>query len=93
MEPPVFSTTRLSSKWQVVIPEAVRYNLRLKEGTQFVVFGKDGTVVLKAIEPPVEKDFNALLKEANTQAKKVGLKKADIGRALREVRTRNKKRT
>ena len=46
------ATTRLSSKGQVVIPEAIRQRLGLRPGTQFVVLGEDGTVVLKPISAP-----------------------------------------
>ena len=37
------TTTRLSSKGQVVIPEAIRRRLRLDPGAEFVVLGDDNT--------------------------------------------------
>jgi AbrB family looped-hinge helix DNA binding protein len=55
-----YSTTKLSSKGQVVIPEEIRENLHLKEGDQFVVIGRGDTVILKAITPPRLEDFGEL---------------------------------
>ena len=39
------ATTRMSSKGQVVIPEAVRTRLGLEAGAQFVVVGEDDLVI------------------------------------------------
>ena len=52
------ATTRLSSKGQVVIPEAVRRDLALKPGAEFVVVGKGDVVILKAIAPPALEQFD-----------------------------------
>lgn len=87
------STTKLSSKGQVVIPEEVRNRLHLKEGTQFVVIGEGDAVVLKAIAAPKMSDFESLLDQAQRSAKKAGLKKSDIDEAIASVRAdRRKKR-
>jgi len=40
------STTKMSSKGQVVIPEKIRIALGLKEGAQFVVVGQGDSVIL-----------------------------------------------
>jgi len=53
------ATTRMSSKGQVVIPEAVRKRLRLEAGTQFVVVGKNDVVILKTVQTPSMRDFDA----------------------------------
>lgn len=82
------ATTKLSSKGQVVIPEEVRKKLHLKEGDQFVVIGKGDAVILKTISPPSLDEFNDLLKEAQVQAKKAGMKKEDIKKAIKRVRAR-----
>jgi AbrB family looped-hinge helix DNA binding protein len=50
------STTQLSSKGQVVIPEVVRSKLGLEPGTQFLVLSHGDTVMLKVIRPPSEQD-------------------------------------
>jgi AbrB family looped-hinge helix DNA binding protein len=80
------STTKLSSRGQVVIPEEIRQRLGLQTGTQFVVVGEGDVVVLKALTAPNMSDFKALLSQARKSAKEVGLTPADVERALREVR-------
>jgi AbrB family looped-hinge helix DNA binding protein len=82
-----FSTTKLSSKGQVVIPEEVRADLGLKEGTQFVVIGEGDTVILRMITPPSRDEMRHLLAESKAYAKKVGLKKSDVKKALKKVRS------
>jgi len=84
----MLATTRMSSKGQVVIPEEVRKRLKLKEGTQFVVLGEKGVVILKAIAEPSLDEFDALIRQARAQAKQAGLKRADIDAAVRKARER-----
>ena len=82
-----FATTRLSSKGQVVIPEAIRRRLGLQSGTEFVVFGEDGTVVLKVIEAPSMQEFDEIVARAREGARRAGLRKSDIADAIRAVRS------
>ena len=81
------ATTRLSSKGQVVIPEAIRQRMRLEAGTEFVVVGEDGTVVLKVIEPPSMRDFDEIVAKARNDARLAGLREFDIADAIRAVRS------
>ena len=81
------ATTRLSSKGQVVIPEAIRQRMRLEPGTEFVVVGEDGTVVLKVIEPPSMRDFDEIVAKARNGARLAGLRESDIADAIRAVRS------
>jgi len=85
---PGLSTTKMSSKGQVVIPEDIRRRLGLKAGSQFVVVGEKDTVILKAISPPSLEEFDQLIAEARKQAAKVGLKRSDITAAIAKVRGR-----
>ena len=71
-------TTKMSSKGQVVIPENIRKRLGLKTGSQFLVVGDKDIVILKSLSAPSMSDFDNLLKKAQEQAKKVGLKKAHL---------------
>ena len=80
------STTKMSSKGQVVIPEEVRDRLQLREGAQFVVVGRGDTVVLKVISEPSLAQFDDLLSEARTQAKKAKLKPVDVEAAIKKAR-------
>ena len=82
------ATTRMSSKGQVVIPEAIRLALGLEAGAQFVVVGQRDSIILKTISAPSPAEFQALLKTARQQARKAGMKKADITNAIRKVRKR-----
>lgn len=80
------ATTRMSSKGQIVIPENIRKQLNLIEGTQFVVVGENGVVMLKTIEAPVISDFDDLIQQARAQAKNAGLKQSDISDAIKKAR-------
>jgi AbrB family looped-hinge helix DNA binding protein len=85
-----YATTKLSSKGQVVIPEEVRNDLGLSEGDQFVVIGQGDAVILKVITPPKLEEFQELLRQARAEAKKAGIKKADLKFAIAKVRRRSK---
>ena len=83
---PTVATTRMSSKGQVVIPEDVRKALRLEVGEQFVVMGDGDTVVLKRIAVPAKSELRAMLVKVRSQARRAGLKPADVADATRRVR-------
>ncbi len=76
------STTKMSSKGQVVIPEEIRDKLGLKPGTQFVVIGDGDVVILKALSPPSLSEFDSLIGEARRQAQAVAMKPSDIEKAV-----------
>lgn len=84
------STTKMSSKGQVVIPETIRIALGLKEGAQFVVVGQGDTVILKSIEAPPMEQFKSLVSQARKAAREEGLKKADVVSAIKKTRGRHK---
>ena len=85
---PTLTTTRMSSKGQVVIPEEIRDRLGLQSGTQFVVVGDRDVVILKAISAPSMKEFDNLIAQARQKGRKSGLKKSDIDTAVVKVRGR-----
>lgn len=72
----------MSSKGQVVIPEEIRSQLGLKPGTQFVVVGDRDVVILKALAAPALSDFDGLIGEARRQAKRAGMTRNDVRRAV-----------
>ncbi len=82
------STTRMSSRGQVVIPEEIRRELNLKPGSQFVVVGGKGVVVLKAVSSPSMEEFEDLISEARKRARTAGLRIIDIRTAIAKVRAR-----
>jgi AbrB family looped-hinge helix DNA binding protein len=85
-----YGTTKLSSRGQVVIPEEIRNNLGLNQGDQFLVIGEGDAVILKTITPPKLEEFQELLSQARTEAKRAGIKKADSKSAISKVRRRAK---
>ena len=84
------STTKMSSKGQVVIPENIRKQLNLKAGTQFVVVGDKDVVILKNISPPSLDEFDELIAKARKNAKAAGIKKSDVKDAILKARGKKK---
>ena len=84
MEP--IEVTRLSSKGQVVLPQAIRKRLHLTEGARFAVLGSDDTVILKKLEEPTREEARELLKASRAYAKRVGLTPKDVKRAVQRAK-------
>ena len=84
------STTKMSSKGQVVIPENIRKQLNLKAGAQFVVVGEKDVVILKNIAPPLLDEFGDLIADARKKGKQAGIKKSDISDAVLVARGKKK---
>lgn len=80
------ATTKMSSKGQVVIPEEIRKALNLAEGNQFVVLGEKDVIILKVVTPPSMKDFDHLILQARSEAKKAGFKKANLQKIIKKAR-------
>ncbi len=84
----VFDTTKMSSKGQVIIPERIRKRMKLTGGSEFVVIESGGTIFFKNVSEPNGLDLKKMLTCARTQARKAGLKKSDVRKALNRVRGR-----
>jgi len=82
----ILSTTKMSSKGQVVIPEEIRNKLGLTSGSRFVVVGDDDVIIMKTIDQPSMRDFDTLISKARKQAKLVQMTEYDVSRAVDEVR-------
>lgn len=80
------STTKMSSKGQVVIPERIRKALSLEAGAQFVVLAEGDVVVLKVISPPSLREFDSVIERAREQARTAGMEPEDIAEAIEESR-------
>lgn len=79
--------TRISEKGQVVIPSSLRKEMGIKKSDQFVIFGEEGTVILKKIETPaIKKTFDEIAKPLQKVAKQVGLTRTDLRKAIKDVR-------
>jgi|SaaInlStandDraft_2_1057019.scaffolds.fasta_scaffold219825_2 AbrB family looped-hinge helix DNA binding protein len=82
------STTKMSSKGQIVIPEMIRDELGLGVGTQFVIVaGSEDTIILKTIQPPSSKEIKSLLAISRKAASSAGAKKSDIKNAIKKGRS------
>ncbi|MBI2151242.1 AbrB/MazE/SpoVT family DNA-binding domain-containing protein [Candidatus Woesearchaeota archaeon] len=64
-------TVRMSSKGQVVIPQDVREELQVEEGTVFAIVGNRDTIILKKILTPSKEE---LIKGLELFAKKSKIK-------------------
>lgn len=78
--------TKLSSKGQVVIPQDIRRELHLKEGTPFAVEVQKGTILLKKIELPRVKTWSEVTRPFREAAKKANFTREDLDRLIAEVR-------
>ncbi len=83
-----FSTTTLTSKGQVVIPERTRKRLGMRPGMQFMVMEGKDTVIFKIIQPPLMKDFDKILARTAMAAKREGIKPSDIEDSIKNYRRR-----
>lgn len=83
-------TTRMSSKGQVVLPEALRQMYGWGSGTAFSVLVYKGSVIMQPLKTPTDEEMAAELEEAfaesRRQAKDAGLTPMDVSDAVAEVR-------
>ncbi|MFA4819892.1 MAG: AbrB/MazE/SpoVT family DNA-binding domain-containing protein [Candidatus Aenigmatarchaeota archaeon] len=79
--------TRISEKGQVVIPSALRNQMKIKKSDQFLVFGEGNTIILKKIDrPAVKKTFDEVARPIREAAKKEGFSRSDLDQLIKEVR-------
>ncbi len=77
--------TSMSSRGQVVIPQSIRQDLNLTEGTKFIVIGQGDTLLFKRIGMPSFKNFDKLMAKTQAFAKSKGLKQEDVDSAINEA--------
>ncbi|MBI1861521.1 MAG: AbrB/MazE/SpoVT family DNA-binding domain-containing protein [Deltaproteobacteria bacterium] len=82
--------TNMSSKGQVVIPNEFRKSLGLIAGTPLAVYTDGNTLLLKPVEVPEADAFEKLLKESRTAAKAAGLKRSEVSKAIKKVRSESR---
>jgi AbrB family looped-hinge helix DNA binding protein len=80
------STTKISSKGQVVIPANVRKAANIKKGQRILAIAIDDTVVLKKI---VDKSFEETLKTVWNKVRKMGLSEEDVNAIIDEARNKD----
>lgn len=71
----------MSSKGQIVVPKNLREQLGISIGTNFAIFGKDDTLVLKMIDVPTKKEaFDKVHKWGMQLARKKNWKEEDFNK-------------
>lgn len=80
------TTTSMSAKGQVVIPEVIRTQMNLKAESRFMVTSSKDSVILKAIESPPAQDIDDLIIESNRLPQNNGLSDGSIERLISGVR-------
>jgi len=78
--------TSMSSRGQVVIPQAIREQLGLVEGEKLAVICEGDTVLLKKIPTLTIDTFNELLRKTHEFAREKHIKPSDVRAAIRQVR-------
>ncbi len=69
----------MSSKGQIVVPKELREKMKIDSGTNFVIFGKDDTLILKKVEVPKANEvFEKVHKWGAELARKKGWKEGDF---------------
>lgn len=82
--------TKMSSKGQVVIPEEVRKRLHLESGHLFVVLAENDTIILKALMPPSQEEFSAMLEQTHKAVKKAGITPGDLDKEIKKAGRKKK---
>jgi AbrB family looped-hinge helix DNA binding protein len=80
------STTKVSSKGQVVIPANIRKAASLKKGERILAIAIDDTVILKKI---VDKSFEETIKPVWNRVRQMGLSGEDINALIEEARAKS----
>jgi len=79
--------TKMSSKGQIVVPKRLRELFGYNKGEIFAMIGNEDTLVLKRVALPSKSDLERLFKYGEEFAKKKGIKKEDVLKAIQEVRS------
>jgi AbrB family looped-hinge helix DNA binding protein len=87
----VVETASLSSKGQIVIPNAIRNDLKVGTGAKFAVISDGRNILLKPIERPKKEEFDSLIKKSRAYTRRVGLKKKNLLKAIEQVRRESRR--
>ena len=73
MENISIDTTKLSAKWQIVIPVDVRNKLQLETGNKLFVMASEDAIILQKTNSLNDKDKISFSQKAKSLARKMGL--------------------
>ena len=83
-------TTKMSSRGQVVIPEAMRNQFGWGVGTSFIVEAYRGSVIMQPVRPTPASQFaqrfDELLDRSQAEARAAGLTPEDIASTIADYR-------
>ena len=82
----VLTTTRMSSKGQIVIPEELRQAFGWNSGTSFIVVGRPHAIMLQPVTMPDMAQFDELIVESRKQAKAASLRVGHVAAAITRSR-------
>ena len=85
--------TTVSEKGQVVIPQSIRKEMRIKPRTKFLVFGGGDTVIMKRLElPDVKHEWQEILRMMHRKGLRLSEKEiqAEVEAVRKEKRTRKR---
>lgn len=89
-------TTKMSSKGQVVLPEALRQMYGWRSGTVFTILVYNGSIIMQPLKTPTDEEvaaeFEEAVAECRRQAKDAGMTPIDISNAIAEVRSARRTR-
>lgn len=75
-------TTKMSSKGQIVIPQSIREEFKIQEGTVFAVVANEDSIILKKMEKPSPDELfaamNKLAESAKERIEKLGIKESNV---------------
>lgn len=83
-------TTKMSSKGQVVLPEALRQMYGWESGTAFTIIAYKGSIIMQPLKSPTDEEIAAEFEEAfaesRRQAMDAGMTPLDVTNAIVEAR-------
>ena len=83
-------TTKMSSKGQVVLPEALRQMYGWESGTAFTIIAYKGSIIMQPLKTPTDEEiaaeFEEAFAEARRQAMDAGMTPMDIANTIAEAR-------
>lgn len=82
--------TTMSEKGQVVIPQRIRKNLKIKPKTKFAVYARDNTIIMKAFEvPALGKEWSEIFNMADKKNLKISEK--EVNDEIRAYRAKKRR--
>jgi len=85
----ILEVTSLSTRGQVVIPNNIRENLKLKPGTKMIIIQEGDNILLKPIKVPRQNQFEKIIAIGDRIREELDLKENDVDTAIKKVRQKN----